>query len=81
MTSYKLWVNLKINTMSYCQIDKQFYVQRWIRCVDITRGSAVDGYSTAGRDGRNTGGRETCCHIQQRLNDVTFEDTVLLPKI
>lgn len=49
--------------------------------MDITRGSAVDGYSATGRDRRNTGRREPRCHIQQRLDDVTFEDIVLLPKI
>lgn len=47
----------------------------------LTGCSVVDRGSTAGHDGCDTGRRNPRCHIQQRLNDVTLENRILLPQI
>lgn len=62
---------------------KYGYVCFTLTCVHfwLTRCSVIDWSSTAGHDRCDHGRENPCSHVQQRLDDVTLEDGVLLPQV
>lgn len=47
----------------------------------LTRCSVIVRRSAAGQDRRRTGRGNSRSHVQQRLDDVALEDSILLPQI
>lgn len=47
----------------------------------LTRSSVVDRGGAAGHHRGDAGGRDPSSHVQQRLDDVALENSILLPQV